>query len=214
MAWGWQLWLSPRPSRRTPTPCEPRVLSPNDAALYEFLYEDDRRFVVKETHYAENQAVQDGLSGPPLHIHLRQTEYFEVLQGALAVVRDGKTHVLTQDDGTVAIAPSTRHRFWAHPGKEDLIFKVYAQPEEVDRGFDENYLRNALGYLRDCQMSSIEPSIFQMALFGCLSDTIFVLPPFWMPIWSLKLTQYVCAYWIGRFLLGYRETYPEYSIKK
>jgi hypothetical protein len=66
MARGWQLWLSPRPVQRTETPVETRMLSPNDAALYEYIYEDDGRFVVKETHYANNTAVREGRSGPPL----------------------------------------------------------------------------------------------------------------------------------------------------
>jgi hypothetical protein len=66
MVRGWQLWLSPRPLRRTETPIEPRMLAPGDTALFEFLYEDDGRFIVRERHYADNKAVRDGLSGPPL----------------------------------------------------------------------------------------------------------------------------------------------------
>ncbi|KAG4217914.1 hypothetical protein PC116_g33606 [Phytophthora cactorum] len=112
MVYGWQLWLSPRPLRRTDTPLESRMLSPNDAALYEFLYDDDGRFVVKETHYAENKAVRDGLSGPPLHIHLRQTEYFQVQQGTLAVIKNGKEHIITKDDGVLIITPGTRQVFF------------------------------------------------------------------------------------------------------
>lgn len=67
---GWQLWLSPRPLRRTNTPLEPRMFSPSDAALYEFLYDDIGRFAVRETHYADNKVVQNGLSGPPLYVPL------------------------------------------------------------------------------------------------------------------------------------------------
>ncbi|KAK6957467.1 hypothetical protein Daesc_000253 [Daldinia eschscholtzii] len=151
MVYGWQLWLSPRPLKRTDTPLESRMLSPNDAALYEFLYDDDGRFVVKETHYAENKAVRDGLSGPPL---------------------------------------------------EDLVFKVWAEPQELDHSFDEKYLRNALGYLRDCQQQNMTPSVFQMALLGWSSDTIFVTPSFWVPIWILKSVQYVVGRFIGELLLG------------
>ena len=66
MVWAWQRWLSPRPLRRTETPVETRQFSPNDAALYEYMYKDDGRFVVKETHYADNDAVRAGRSGPPL----------------------------------------------------------------------------------------------------------------------------------------------------
>ncbi|KAI1660863.1 hypothetical protein F4813DRAFT_348612 [Daldinia decipiens] len=214
MALGWQLWLSPRPLRRTDTPLGPRMLSPNDAALYEFFYNDEGHLIVRETHYAENQVVRDGLSGPPLHIHLRQTEFFQVEQGTLAVTKNGKEYVLTKDDGILKISPGTRHRFWAHSStQEDLIFKVWAEPQEFEHAFDENYLRNALGYLRNCQEENIKPSIFQMALLGWSSDTIFVTPPFWVPIWILRLIQYMIGCVVGQILLGYRVTYPEYNIK-
>lgn len=66
MVRAWQLWLSPRPLQCTETPVEPHMLSWNDSALYEYLYEDQGRFVVRETHYANNKQVRDGLSGPPL----------------------------------------------------------------------------------------------------------------------------------------------------
>jgi len=75
-------------------------------------------------------------------------------------------------------------------------------PQDVDRGFDENYLRNILGYLRDCQQQNIDVSIFQMALLGWSSDTLFICPPFWVPLWFLKLTQYVTGHVIGHRLLG------------
>ncbi|KAI0875432.1 hypothetical protein GGS24DRAFT_455177 [Hypoxylon argillaceum] len=186
MARGWQLWLSTRPQRRTETTVEPRVLSPGDAALYEFLTRDEGGLLVKETHFANNELVRKGLSGPPLHVHLHQTEYFKVLQGTLSVVKNEKEYRLTKDDGIFQILPGTRHRFWAHPSiretEENFEFHVWAEPADVDRGFDENYLRNALGYLRDCQQQGLEPSIFQMALFGWLSDTLFVAFPFYVPI--------------------------------
>ncbi|KAI1119039.1 hypothetical protein F5Y14DRAFT_396263 [Nemania sp. NC0429] len=66
MVRSWQLWLSPRPLRRTETPAEGRVLSPFGAALYEFFTREDGHMIVKETHYANNKVVQNGQSGPPL----------------------------------------------------------------------------------------------------------------------------------------------------
>ncbi|KAJ4304907.1 hypothetical protein N0V90_000435 [Kalmusia sp. IMI 367209] len=203
MVWAWQLWLSPRPVRRTETPIEPRQLSPNNAALYEYTYEDDGRLIVKETHYENNTAVREGRSGPPLHIHLRQTEYFEVLQGKLAVVKNEKERMITSNDGILEIPPGTRHRFWAHSSiEEDLVFKVWTMPQDLDLGFDENYLRNILGYLRDCQQQEIDVSVFQMALLGWSSDTLFICPPFYVPLWILKPYQYILGHFIGGFMLG------------
>ncbi|KAI1198788.1 hypothetical protein F5X97DRAFT_333103 [Nemania serpens] len=211
MVRGWQLWLSPRPAFRTLTPAEPRLLSTHDAALYEFIYNDDHDLIVRETHYVNNPAVRAGLSGPPLHIHLDQTEFFEVEKGALVVVKNEREHVLTKNTGVVVISPGTRHRFWAHPDNEDdVVFTVRARPYDEEHGFTENYLRNAIGYLRDCERENLAPSVFQLALFGCLSDTV-LTPPFWTPLWLLKMVHYALAYLIAKPLLGYQETYPEYS---
>ncbi|KAK0622038.1 hypothetical protein B0T17DRAFT_618402 [Bombardia bombarda] len=212
MAKKWQLWLSPRPSR-TQTPAGPRILSPHDAAMYEFNYEPNGGLVVTETHYADNPVVRAGKSGPPLHIHLRQTEYFEVVQGVLGAVKNEKEVAWTKDDGLLKITPGTRHRFWPHSSNTDqnLVFKVWAEPQDLDLGFDESYLRAGLGYLRDCQREGMEPSVFQLALLGCSSETV-LTPSFWMPIWLLKGVHHALAYWIAKPLLGYEETYPEYAV--
>ncbi|KAK4238364.1 hypothetical protein C8A03DRAFT_43878 [Achaetomium macrosporum] len=206
MARSWQLWLSPRPLRRTETPVEPRMLSADDASLYEFLYEADGRLVVKETHYASNKQVLQGASGPPLHIHLRQTEHFQVLQGTLAAVKNEKEVRLTKDDGILTIEPGVRHRFWADSSINsthgDLVFTVWAEPQDVERGFDENFLRNIVGYLRDCAQQSITPSLFQIALFGWAGDTLLICPPFYVPLWMLKAAQYVAGHVVGYHLLG------------
>jgi hypothetical protein len=75
-------------------------------------------------------------------------------------------------------------------------------PQDVEYGFDENYLRNILGYLRDCQQQKIDVSIFQMALLGWSSDTLFICPAFWVPLWILKLAQFVLGHVIGSYILG------------
>jgi hypothetical protein len=75
-------------------------------------------------------------------------------------------------------------------------------PQDVEHGFDENYLRNILGYLRDCQQQNINVSIFQMALLGWSSDTLFICPPFWVPLWILKVAQFTVGHVIGKLLLG------------
>ncbi|KAI2618203.1 hypothetical protein GGR54DRAFT_640772 [Hypoxylon sp. NC1633] len=207
MVFGWQHWLSPRPSQRTRTSSEPRILAANDAALFEFLKEEDGGWAVKETHYVDNQLVRDGLSGPPLHIHWKQTEFFEVQQGVLGVMKNEKAHVITKDDGPVVIPPGTRHRFWAHESNvEDLIFKVRTEPQDLDRSFDENFLRNFVGYVRDCRKESLKPSIFQIILMAYNSGTV-VSPPFWVPIWSLRLMHYILASWVAAGLLGYVASY-------
>jgi len=65
MVFRWQLWLSPRP-QRTETPAEGQMFGPEDSIKFDYTYHDDGRFVVKETHYANSEAVRAGRSGPPL----------------------------------------------------------------------------------------------------------------------------------------------------
>jgi hypothetical protein len=69
MVWQWQLWLSPRPLRRTDTSREPSILAANDSALFEFKKEDGR-WVVIENHCISNPIVRKGLSGPQLYVSL------------------------------------------------------------------------------------------------------------------------------------------------
>ncbi|PHH90756.1 hypothetical protein CDD83_2752 [Cordyceps sp. RAO-2017] len=211
MAWAWQHWLSPRPSTRTATPSEPRILTAHDAALFEFLHGDDGRWFVRETHYIDNAVVRAGRSGPPLHIHLQQTEYFEVEQGVIGIVKNGQELALTKEDGVIEVPPGTRHRFWAHPsGREDLIFRVWTEPQGLDHGFDEDFLRNLVAYQRDCLKAGIAPSVFQLLLIGYNSTTL-ATPPFWLPLWLLKAVHYVLACWVAGALLGYKGSYPEYT---
>lgn len=66
MVAAWQLWLSPRPTRRTNTAAQPAVRTAGDIIRYNFTEEDDGRHVVKETHFIRKQAVRNGNSGPPL----------------------------------------------------------------------------------------------------------------------------------------------------
>lgn len=65
----WQLWLSPRPARRTHTADKAIIQAPHGSIRYEFLQvEKDGELVeaVQETHYIAHENVKQGKSGPPL----------------------------------------------------------------------------------------------------------------------------------------------------
>lgn len=62
----WQMWLSPRPKTRTNTSKATTITTSGGMALFEFLKDDNGRWVVRETHYMDNPRVRAGLSGPPL----------------------------------------------------------------------------------------------------------------------------------------------------
>lgn len=95
-----------------------------------------------------------------------------------------------------------RHTFWTHASStEDLVFTVWVEPQGLDHGFDESFMRNFTGYLRDCERHKVAPSIFQILLFLYHSDIV-LTPPFWTPVWLLVLLHHFLAYWVGAGLLG------------
>lgn len=75
------------------------------------------------------------------------------------------------------------------------------EPQGLDHGLDESFMRNFAGYLSDCEKHKIAPSIFQILLFLYDADIV-LTPPFWLPIWFLMGLHHVFAYWIGANILG------------
>ncbi|KAK6221164.1 hypothetical protein QIS74_04893 [Colletotrichum tabaci] len=213
MVWAWQNWLSPRPQHRTKNNAQLSFPHLGNAALYEPLSKPGGLWYVRETHYIENALVRAGLSGPPLHIHRLQDEYFKVEQGVLGVVKNGVEYAVTKDDGDFYIPAGTRHRFWAHKsGTENLVFTVWLDPcKDVDFLLDVNFLRNLSGYVDDCLKAGIKPSVFQIILFT-ENATSLLCPPFlnWMPTWFLVWAHCGLA-WIAETVLGYKRSYPEYT---
>ncbi|RYP12908.1 hypothetical protein DL765_007124 [Monosporascus sp. GIB2] len=213
MVWAWQQWLSPRPQHRTVNTSRVSFLTSGNAALYEPLSKPDGLWYVRETHYIENPIVKAGLSGPPLHIHLQQDEYFKVEQGVLGAVKDGVEYAITKNDGILFIPAGTRHRFWSHKSAtESLVFSAWADPcKDRDHILDLNFLRNIVGYLADCDKAGLKPSPFQLILFFDNASSL-LCPPFlnWMPVWLLTWVHHGLA-WIAESLLGYKTSYPEYT---
>ncbi|KAL8942499.1 MAG: hypothetical protein Q9216_001643 [Gyalolechia sp. 2 TL-2023] len=213
MVWAWQLWLSPRPRRRTANTSQESFVTSGNAALYETVSKPGGLWAIKETHYIENPVVKAGLSGPPLHIHLRQDEYFKVEQGTLGIITDGVEQVLTNDDAVLFIPAGTRHRFWSHrTASENLVFSAWADPcKDVDHIIDVNFLRNAVGYLADCEKNGLQPSLLQLILFFHNASSL-VSPEIcnWMPIWLL-VWIHIAGAWIAETVLGYERCYPEYT---
>nr|A0A1J0HSL4.1 RecName: Full=Oxidoreductase iacF; AltName: Full=Iso-A82775C biosynthesis cluster protein F [Pestalotiopsis fici W106-1]APC57598.1 putative cupin [Pestalotiopsis fici] len=204
MVWAWQQWLSPRPQKRTKNTSQVAFYTSENAALYEPLSKPDGNWYVRETHFRENPNVRAGLTGPPLHLHLQQDEYFKVEQGVLGAVKDGVEVAITKNDPVLHIPRGTRHRFWPHPSStEDLVFTAWADPcKDHDHILDLNFLRNLAGYLADCDSEGLQPSPFQLILFFHEASSI-LCPPFlnWMPLWLLIWVHNGLA-WIAREFLG------------
>lgn len=104
-----QLWLSPRPRHRETTAHKASVYTPDEAIRYSFIKNKAGLRAVRERHDVHNMRVRDRKSGPPLHIHLRQDETFEVQQGALGVVVNGRKHFVTRYGGPITVPRGARY---------------------------------------------------------------------------------------------------------
>ena len=131
-----QLWLSARPNR-TVTHSNPTLYGIDNSTEVSFSTENGISYVT-EHHKLSHPLVQGGekgsQSGPPMHIHLKQTEYFHVLQGKLGTICEGKLRTLSKGEEELIILPGLPHRFWAQENEEgeDLIMKV--RVSEPDSG--------------------------------------------------------------------------------
>lgn len=126
-----QLLLSPRPPR-THTASQRVVQGAHFACEAWWDLSSTGQTLAYERHFVSRALKAQGSkagsdTGPPLHMHLKQKEYFTVLEGEMGVELDGKDHILRPEDGEFAIPVGTIHRFWPHSGGEktgDMLIRV------------------------------------------------------------------------------------------
>ena len=108
---------------------------------------------------------------PPYHYHLYQTETFDVKEGTLCYVIDGKEGKLEAGQMT-SIPPYRPHTFWNDPSTgTDLHVHITVQggPHE---GFSEDFVHNFYGYLSSRVMAGKSPNPFQMLRFLDDADVV------------------------------------------
>lgn len=158
---------------------------------------------------------------PPLHLHLFQTELFHIQSGTAAFFlqpsskNPGPTMVTA--GGTIHIPRRAYHRFENGSKTEKLVIDLRLDPQRWD--VEECFFRNFFGYLEDCSKAKKEPSIFQLLRFLHGNDTPLAIPipewcPEWVGCWLSRIFLIVAGVLIGGWVLGYRESYPEYYRKR
>lgn len=152
------------------------------------------------------------LFNPPAHYHILQDEYFRVISGqGVWHLWDDRDVVLKTGD-EIMIPAWKYHSFKNHSETEPLVVGYWYDKEFV--AMEERFFRNALGYLADCFEAKLEPSIFQLAMFGVddLMVFSFVHWRFLPSSVEFGLNVVVCYLLalIGRWLLGYEYSYGEY----
>lgn len=152
------------------------------------------------------------LANPPYHYHQYQTETFHVEEGVFRATVEGRTTDVSSGND-ITIAPGLYHGYVNGSDTEPLTVSVRLDPEERDR--DEAFFRNLYCYLDDCRKQEIAPNVAQLCLFLHFFDCPLALPGPKMvgkPL-SMVFTMLVGVV-VGKWLLGFRESYEEYSKPK
>ena len=89
---------------------------------------------------------------------------------------------------------------------------ISANYDPEDAESEERFFRNAFGYLDDCRMAGVAPSVFQLHVFASAFDMPFVLfpGPEFLAKWLDWAAMVVMGRLVGRWVLGYSVSYPEY----
>lgn len=197
----------------------------NTAANNPIIYEGGRSSVsFREpnseycmTHTIPPASEDNGVSiiTPPFHYHIYQDEFFRVQRGTGNFYRglDPKPFaVLSSAPGqprTASIKAGRYHRFENASATEDLVVDVHLAPESYES--EQRFFRNFFGYLDDCKRARAAPSFFQLLVFLHSADTPLALPLPWEGLGRIasRILLTATALW-GKWVLGYRDTYPEY----
>lgn len=148
---------------------------------------------------------------PPYHWHWYQEEYFDIKSGRFLVNYEGKVIGYDKTAGRVTIPPGARHTFWPDPESAELCEMHISTQEEHNDGVSERFFRNLYSYLEDCARQGIAPSVPQLLLFLHSAETSLALPgPGFLSRWVSYAMGVVIGKWYGGYVLGLKDSYPEY----
>lgn len=170
---------------------------------------------------------------PPLHFHVSQDEYFQVLEGTAILEYGGQQHELSKDSPPFTIRAWENHRTYplrADQGKNIVRFLLSADqiPQKafkLNTLFFENWYR----YQEEVIMNNGTFSLLQILSVSSnssptsypanspLSQTFdaggtYLAPPLWLPFGRtlVKAMSIVVGRWLGG-ALGYQPFYHKYS---
>lgn len=141
-------------------------------------------------------------SRPPNHYHPGQEERFEVLAGELRALIGGEERTLGEGE-TLLIPPGTPHTMWAEA--EGVRVNWQTRPA-LDT---ETFFETISGLSRDAKTGEKgTPNLLQAAVIAQSYADEFRLA---RPPWLVQRLLFAVLAPLGR-LLGYRASYPEYTL--
>jgi hypothetical protein len=126
---------------------------------------------------------------------------------------EGQKSVKTAADGTIKIPMRARHTLWVDPAcEEECILEVTADESSGGDGMTEKFFRNLYSYIDDCYTHKTPPSLPQLLLFLHSAEVSLAFPgmPGFLSQWLGYGMGLVIGNLIGRYVLGYKDSYPEY----
>lgn len=197
-----------------------RVVRTNTATQNPLSYEDGRAFQKFHTNGDEFLMTQTlpatstrSFLEPPTHYHVSQSERFRIQSG------HGNFYLPKRNAGPIAAGPGdvvkipvgALHRFENASSSASLVVDITLDP--ADREREECFFRNFFGYLDDSRKACQEPSLFQLLVFLDFVGAPLALQvpgPEWASRWISWIFMKVVGVGIGSYILGYRQSYPEY----
>lgn len=149
---------------------------------------------------------------PPYHWHRYQSETFLIHSGTMRATLEGREQ-LVPAGASITIAPGLYHTFRNASETDPLVVSTGLDPTE--RARDEAFFRNLYCYLDDCRKADTAPHVAQLALFLHFFDCYLALPgPKSLAKPLSRVLVFVLGVVVGKWLLGFKESYPEYYKKE
>lgn len=205
-------FLRPAGPRRTYRADQNPIIYEKGRSALEFRSQD-AEYTLRNTHPPMDK--EGSIMIPPHHYHINQSEHFLIVSGTVNLFRGLSPKpwkVLSAEGGAekkASIPKKTYHRLENASSTEPLVVDVHLSPIEYEN--EQRFFRNFFGYLDDCKAAKQAPSLFQLMVFLYSSDTPLALPisEGRLGIIASRIFLIVVAAW-GRWILGYKNTYPEY----
>ncbi|KAJ6157907.1 hypothetical protein N7470_005499 [Penicillium chermesinum] len=184
---------------RTQTASRTTLLFDEGRSSIQFKAPGDKYLVVNHWPPASSEQDRNIALRPPLHWHRHQTEHFHVLSGQARFTLDGREIAF--------------HTFCNASATEALAVELVLEP--AWRARDEAFFRNVQSYRDDCRKAGVARSLPQVLLFNWAGGVVLALPG---PPVLARLGGILMNFWgglvLGKYVLGYQESYPEYYSPK
>ncbi|KAJ5273795.1 hypothetical protein N7478_008920 [Penicillium angulare] len=184
------------------------IIFDNGRSSIEFKSPNDQYLVINRWPPASSEANRNIALRPPLHWHRYQTEMFHVISGSAQFTYDGQKIVKTKGQSMI-IPTQTFHTFCNASTTEELVIEFVLEPQWKDR--DERFFRNVQSYRDDCRAAGVPRSLPQVLLFNWVGGVVLALPgPPMIARFLGVLMNCFGGVLLGKYILGYKESYPEY----